>query len=231
VFLRDASILGQRRQEASLRLARAVEELCGRLAMEHTRCEVRFEEPLSEALWSAAGTDRAEFYLSANPGEELRPLARIASGGELSRLMLALRTLTALDTAGKTLIFDEVDAGIGGRVADAVGERLRELGERFQVLCITHLPQIAAYAGTHFKIEKNVERGRTVTRVDRLDLGARVKEVARMIGGAAISPQVEASALDMLTLRAKLEPAAGSGRSDENKTKGESERTKAKAGR
>jgi DNA repair protein RecN (Recombination protein N) len=204
-FLRDAGVLSRRRREAAAVLARGVEELCRGLAMEHTRCEVRFGDPQPESLWSAAGVDRAEFHLSPNPGEELRPLARIASGGELSRLMLALRTLTAVDVPGKTLIFDEVDAGIGGRVADAVGERLRKLGERFQVLCITHLPQIASYAGTHFRIEKTVERGRTVTRVDRLDQDGRVKELARMIGGAAVSPQVEASAREMLLRRS---PAA-----------------------
>jgi DNA repair protein RecN (Recombination protein N) len=92
-----------------------------------------------------SGAGRAEFYISPNPGEDVKPLARIASGGELSRIMLALKTLASTDAPGKTLIFDEVDAGIGGAVADVVGGRLRLLGDRFQVLCITHLPQIAAY--------------------------------------------------------------------------------------
>ena len=136
-----------------------------------TRFDVRFNaEPLPETAWSADGIDAAEFFVSPNPGEELRPLARIVSGGELSRIMLAIKTLTATtrhgfsdaadrppSTSAPGLIFDEVDAGIGGRVADVVGRKLRALGSAFQVLCITHLPQIAAYADTHFQIEKRVE--------------------------------------------------------------------------
>src|SRR4029078_364487 len=114
------------------------------LAMGRTRLEVRFDGEAPESAWTDHGVDVAECYLSANVGEEPRPLARIASGGELSRVMLAIRTLAAADAAGKTLIFDEIDAGIGGRVADVVGKTLRKLGEQFQVLCITHLPQIAA---------------------------------------------------------------------------------------
>src|SRR5262249_45077549 len=158
--------------------------------------EVRFDaEPLPESAWSAAGTDRAEFFVSPNPGEDLRPLARIVSGGELSRIMLAIKTLTARSRRGfdanderppsaaaPGLIFDEVDAGIGGRVADVVGRKLRTLGSAFQVLCITHLPQIAAYADAHFAIEKRVEKGRTRTSVIRLDESGRVEELARMLG-------------------------------------------------
>ena len=113
--------------------------------------------PLPEDAWTERGIDQAEFFLSPNPGEDLRPLARIVSGGELSRVMLALKTMSIDDSEKKTLIFDEVDAGIGGRVADVVGARLGELGGRFQVLCITHLPQIAARAATHFRIDKTVE--------------------------------------------------------------------------
>ena len=112
--------------------------------MERTRFEVRFVPRDDPDSWSDRGIDAAEFYLSPNPGEDVRPLARIVSGGELSRVMLALKTLAAGDDTAKTLIFDEVDAGIGGRVATVVGEKLRALGSRFQVLCISHLPQIAA---------------------------------------------------------------------------------------
>ncbi len=115
--------------------------------MERTRFEVRLDSNREEGGWSERGIDAGEFYVSPNPGEELRPLARIVSGGELSRVMLALKTLAAADQPGRTLIFDEVDAGIGGRVASVVGQKLRALGERFQVLCITHLPQIAAAGG------------------------------------------------------------------------------------
>jgi DNA repair protein RecN (Recombination protein N) len=149
--------------------------------------------------------DEAEFFISPNPGEELRPLARIASGGELSRIMLALRTLAGANTSdapGKTLIFDEVDAGIGGAVADVVGARLRALGDRFQVLCITHLPQIAAYGSTHFRIEKGVKAGRTSTTVAALDGPDRQAEIARMISGAEVSAAVLASAREMIEAKA-----------------------------
>src|SRR5207248_9344068 len=152
------------RRRTAVDFAHALEAQLAELAMERTRFEVRFDsDPAPEAEWSEAGIDRAEFFVSPDPGEELRPLARIVSGGELSRVMLALKTLTATSRHGFSnadqrppaaaapgLIFDEVDAGIGGRVADVVGRKLRTLGSAFQVLCITHLPQIAAYADTHF---------------------------------------------------------------------------------
>jgi DNA repair protein RecN (Recombination protein N) len=134
---------------------------------------------------SAAGADVVQFYLSTNPGEEPRPLARIASGGELSRLMLALKALTAGAGEVATLIFDEVDAGIGGAVADAVGKRLHALGRARQVLCITHLPQIAAHADHHFAVEKRVVKGRTATTARALNADDRVRELTRMLGGGS----------------------------------------------
>ncbi|PYR58532.1 MAG: DNA repair protein RecN, partial [Acidobacteria bacterium] len=137
-------------------------------------------------------------YISPNPGEEVRPLARVASGGELSRIMLALKTLATTDAPGKTLIFDEVDAGIGGAVADVVGTRLQRLARRYQVLCITHLPQIAAHGTSHYRIEKSVRGGRTVTEVAALNGVDRETEIARMIGGADVSAAVRASAREML---------------------------------
>ena len=152
-----------------------------------------------------------ECYLSANVGEDLRPLARIASGGELSRVMLAIRTLAAASAPGKTLIFDEIDAGIGGRVAGVVGRKLRHIGESFQVLCITHLPQIAAAGHVHFHISKSVANGRTHTRVVRLNEHERVEELARMIGGAAPTDAARAAARELLgeseqKSKAKVEP-------------------------
>ena len=177
-----------------------------RSALRRSRC--------LEPLWTAEGIDQAEFFLSPNPGEELRPLARIVSGGELSRIMLAIKTLTAgsRDGFGATgrrtpseatpgLVFDEIDAGIGGRVADVVGRKLHTLGSAFQVLCITHLPQIAAYGDTHFQVEKRVERGRTKTTVTRLDEGGRVEELGRMLGGAGVTEGIRASAREMLMER------------------------------
>lgn len=200
-YLRVASSLTARRKAAAVEFSRALEKSLADLAMTRTRCEVRFSAPYSESQWSDRGVEQGEFYISPNPGEDLKPLARIVSGGELSRIMLALKTLASTDAPGKTLIFDEVDAGIGGAVADVVGNRLQRLGGRFQVLCITHLPQIAAYGGTHFRIGKSVRGGRTLTQVAKVDGTSREEELARMIGGADVSPTVRASAREMLKSR------------------------------
>ncbi|PYR82443.1 MAG: DNA repair protein RecN [Acidobacteria bacterium] len=206
-YLIAARDLSRKRRKAAVEFARELEALLAELAMARTRFEVRFNDgELPAEAWSDRGIDQAEFFVSPNPGEDLRPLARIVSGGELSRVMLALKTLAAEDAPGKTLIFDEVDAGIGGRVADVVGARLQALGERFQVLCITHLPQIAARGDAQFLIEKSVKGSRTVTQVERLDELGRVEEVARMIGGASVTEQVRASARELLSnARAKGE--------------------------
>ena len=233
LFLDAAEQLSRERRRVAGLLAQALERLLADLAMEQTRFEVRFGDPLPEAGWSARGIDAAEFFVSPNPGEELRPLARIVSGGELSRIMLAIKTLTATSRHGFSdatdrppsasapgLIFDEVDAGIGGRVADVVGRTLRTLGSAFQVLCITHLPQIAAYADTHFEIEKRVDHGRTRTTVRRLDESGRVEELSRMLGGEAISDGLRASAREMLVGRKIRAVPPGPG---EAKAKGESE--------
>jgi DNA repair protein RecN (Recombination protein N) len=234
-YLAAAGALGTARRRVAIRFARELERLLAELAMEHTRFEVRFvgaaETVPDESVWTVEGIDVAEFFVSPNPGEDLRPLARIVSGGELSRIMLAVKTLTfaarlesspgagsgpRLGAGAPGLIFDEVDAGIGGRVADVVGRKLHALGSAFQVLCITHLPQIAAYADTHFQIDKRVDARRTSTTVRRLDDEGRVDEIARMLGGAEITEGLRASAREMLGERA--------GR----KAKGESERRKAK---
>jgi DNA repair protein RecN (Recombination protein N) len=205
-YERVAGALSATRTAAAKAFARALEKALADLAMAKTRCDVRFADATGEAAWTERGIDDAEFYISPNPGEELRPLARIASGGELSRIMLALKTLAGVNTTdapGKTLIFDEVDAGIGGAVADVVGARLRALGERFQVLCITHLPQIAAHGASHFRIEKSVKSGRTTTTVSALEGPERQAEIARMISGAEVSAAVLASAREMIEAKAK----------------------------
>ena len=227
-YAEAAAALSAARRRVADRLARQLEQRLAELAMDQTRVDVRFEPPLPPEQGSAAGVDRAELYLSPNPGEELRPLARIVSGGELSRVMLAIKSMTATSRLGFVdaparppsaappgLIFDEVDAGIGGRVADVVGRRLRALGSAFQVLCITHLPQIAAYADTHFQIEKQVERGRTRTTVRRLDEPGRIDELARMLGGDVITDGLRRSAREML--EGRTGPPEGEGR----KRKGE----------
>ncbi len=209
-YLDAARALSEERRRAALRLAALLERTLADLAMEKTRFEVRFDT-LAEPGWTERGTDAGEFYVSPNPGEDLRPLARIVSGGELSRVMLALKTLTSASrhgfsetdqrppgSAAPGLIFDEVDAGIGGRTADVVGRKLRTLGSAFQVLCITHLPQIAAYADTHFQIDKRVEEERTRTAVRRLDAAGRIDELARMLGGDVITDGLRHAAREML---------------------------------
>jgi DNA repair protein RecN (Recombination protein N) len=210
-FLAVARDLSRRRREQARMLGRSLETLLADLAMARTTFEVRFnDQELSPDAWGSQGIDQAEFYISPNVGETPRPLARIVSGGELSRVMLALKTIAAVRKTDrqnqgslKTLIFDEVDAGIGGRVADVVGAKLQELGQQFQVLCITHLPQIAARASTQFLIDKSVKGNRTVTRVNRLDAAARTEELARMIGGVSVTDAVRASARDLLQGGAK----------------------------
>jgi DNA repair protein RecN (Recombination protein N) len=200
-YLATASALSSARHAAAVEFASRLERSLADLAMTRTRCEFRFAEPGGEEGWSERGIDNGEFFISPNPGEDLRPLARIASGGELSRIMLALKTLATTDAPGKTLIFDEVDAGIGGTVADIVGARLKALGSHFQVLCITHLPQIAAYGTSHYRISKTLKEGRTVTGVAALGVREREDELARMIAGAEVSASVRASAREMLKRR------------------------------
>jgi DNA repair protein RecN (Recombination protein N) len=217
-FLANARGLSRQRHDASRNFAAQIGRLLADLAMGRTEFEVRFETDVPETAWTESGIDIAECYLSANVGEEPRPLARIASGGELSRVMLAIRTLAAADAPGKTLIFDEIDAGIGGRVADVVGKTLRRLGDRFQVLCITHLPQIAAAGHVHFRISKVIVNGRTHTRVVRLSAAERVEELARMIGGAVPTDAARAAARELLG-------------ESETKPKGESEGPRSGAGR
>ncbi len=220
-FRTAAAALSASRRAAGQKLAKALEASLAQLAMPKSRVEVRLEAFADdESRWSVGGFDAVEFYLSPNPGEDLRPLARIASGGELSRIMLAIKTLATPDEEGRTLVFDEVDAGIGGAAADAVGAKLQELGRRFQVLCITHLPQIAARGDQHLHIAKQVRSGRTITTVTRLTGRERETELGRMIAGDHVSEQVLASARELLQMRGE----------SETKAKGESEsRSGAKA--
>jgi DNA repair protein RecN (Recombination protein N) len=216
-YLELARTLSTRRREAAPRFATTVERLLAELAMPRARFELRFERAGEAAeKWGENGLDRAEFYLSANPGEVPRPLARIVSGGELSRVMLALKTMALSRPRSErpggalpTLIFDEVDAGISGKVADAVGERLTRLGRETQVLCITHLPQIAACGTTQFEIAKAVTGGRTVTTVSRLSDAQRVEAVARMIAGGSVTASVRESARELLGRRPVGESESG----------------------
>jgi DNA repair protein RecN (Recombination protein N) len=214
-YLEMARGLSAARRQAAGAFSAALEQSLAELGMAGSRFEVRFEDSVGESSWSNRGIDAAEFLVSANPGEDLRPLARIASGGELSRIMLAIRTLSRAAGA-RTLIFDEVDAGIGGRAADDVGRKLRFLGGESQVLCITHLPQIAAYGQSHFQVIKRVTGGRTMTEVERLDDAARAQELARMMAGSVVSDGVLETARELLASRAKGDqPAKGESETSE----------------
>ena len=216
-YVSAALAIATARRSAAPRLARALEGALGELAMGGTRCQLGLHT-LEEGEWGPTGTDRLEILISPNVGEDLRALARVASGGELSRVMLAMKSLASTDVPGKTLIFDEVDAGIGGAVADVVGAKLHALSVGCQVLCITHLPQVAAFGDAHFRVSKQATGGRTVTRVERLDDDARETEVARMMGGQAVSAGVRAGARDLLAAQARRKAKVGS------KAKGESRR-------
>jgi DNA repair protein RecN (Recombination protein N) len=174
------------------------------LGMAGARFSVRFADPSTEGrVVGPRGWDELEFDLAANAGEPPRPLARVASGGELSRIILALKTLGAVG-ASATLIFDEVDAGIGGAVAETVGRKLKTLGLGGQVICVTHLPQIAAFADHHFGVAKEVTNGRTVTVVRQLGPEDQVGELARMLGGASLRKESRDHALEMLRAAAEL---------------------------
>ena len=197
-FLVVAHELSARRRRDATALVSCLRPVLHDLAMPRAIFEVHFQsEDPPEERWSGKGIDAPEFFLSANTGEAVRPLAKVASGGELSRLMLALKSLASNDQPGKTLVFDEVDTGIGGEVADRVGLLLQGLSSKFQVICVTHLPQIAAHAKSHFHVSKLVRDGRTVTQVELLGVKERVSELARLMTGGA-SPQALASARELL---------------------------------
>ena len=172
--------------------------------MEHARFEARVESPTdlgadeAEKNFTAAGFDRVEFYFSANAGEPLRPLAKVASGGEASRMMLVLKTSASPARFPRTIVFDEVDAGIGGRVSEAVGLKLKALSGTNQVLCVTHQAQIARFADTHLRVDKHAAAGRTEVSVGRLDRRRQVEEIARMLTGAEITEAARRHAREML---------------------------------
>ncbi len=199
-----AGRLSTLRREAAKRLAKAVAGELASLAMDKTRVEIR----VTPAEWSAAGADAVEILISPNVGEELKPLEKIASGGELSRVALALKTCIAPARTEKhaiprTLVFDEVDAGVGGSAAEAVGRRLKKLAGSAQVLCVTHLAQIAGFAEHHYYVEKHAERGRTVTTIEELDAAARTREIGRMLSGERVTPEALRHAEQLIKHAAK----------------------------
>jgi DNA repair protein RecN (Recombination protein N) len=203
-----AEKISHERQRAAKKLKREMEKEVRSLGMADTVFEVRFvsqDEKVDVPPFFIAGRkltergmDQVEFYFSPNPGEPVKPLAKIASGGELSRLMLALKALVLTPGVVSTLLFDEVDAGVGGRVAEIVGKKLKQVAAHHQVISVTHLPQIAAMADAHFVVQKDVEKGRTFTRVQRLLDRERVDEVARMLGGVKITEQTRRHAEELV---------------------------------
>ena len=205
-----ASDLSQRRQSAGRALGTAMERELDDLNMQRTRFLTEISQRGDEqgapatldgqtASWAftATGIDSVEFLLAPNPGEPLKPLARIASGGETSRIMLALKTILSRADAVPILIFDEIDAGISGRSGQVVGEKLWALGQSHQVLCVTHLPQIAVLADTHFRVSKALSADRTTTQVEELKPAERTRDVAQMLGGARTSAS-QANAADLI---------------------------------
>ena len=158
--------------------------------------DVQFTMEFAETDYTANGIDDAQFLISTNPGEPVKPLGKVASGGELSRIMLAIKTVMASDKIG-TLIFDEIDSGISGRTAQMVSEKMNVLGRSHQIICITHLPQIAAMADSHFLIEKSVENQATVSKIHKLTDEQSVEELARMLGGVEITDTVLENAREM----------------------------------
>jgi len=193
-----AKELSVSRREVAQKLEKRIATELASLKMKGTEFRIHLlKNSVTEEL-GATGLDQVKFGFCANPGEAVQPLNRVASGGELSRLMLAIKTVLAKVDQVPVLIFDEVDTGIGGHVAAVMGQRLKALGLSHQVFCITHLPQIASQANAHFKVEKQVVNHRTVTTVTSLTAKDRKEEIARMLGGAEVTPTVRKAAAEML---------------------------------
>ena len=204
--------LSQARKKAGLMLKQEIEAELATLAMERTTFEVEMKSvaaggdalDVDGAFVGPRGGEEIEFLISPNLGEEPRPLSKIASGGELSRIMLAIKKILTKGAEGQTLVFDEVDAGIGGHTAEVVGHKLRDLARYHQILCVTHLPQIAAFGKNHYQVSKREEQGRTMTSVERLQGDMVVEEIARMLGGKGVTAATRTHAQEMLQ-KARLE--------------------------
>lgn len=192
--------LSQQRQQAAHQLAKKVNQQLKELYMEKAVFEVKFLKSGNGERIMNSGLDRVEFYIQTNPGESLGPLAKIASGGELSRVMLALKTIFAQNQEITSIIFDEVDTGVSGRVAQAIAEKIRLISRSSQVLCITHLPQVAAVAAHHFMIQKSIHDRRTMTTVTILKTPDRINELARMLSGAEVTKLTLEHAQELLRM-------------------------------
>jgi len=202
-----AKKLSTQRKKAAPDLSKRVEQELAALAMEKTRVGIRVVTNMDPAEWSERGADTVAFLIAPNLGEELKPLDKIASGGELSRVALALKTCVSpaprKNVAPRTLVFDEVDAGVGGSAAEAVGRRLKKLSAANQVICVTHLPQIAGFADHHYFVEKHSDHGRTIASVEELTPEARTREIGRMLSGERITQEALRHAEQLLKMAAK----------------------------
>lgn len=196
-YLEAANELTRKRLTAAKKLSKLVTSSMQTLGMEGGKLDISVS-PASESNYTALGLDSIEFLVSANPGQSLKPLAKVASGGELSRISLAINVITAKDTRIPTLVFDEVDVGIGGRVAEIVGLELRALSEHRQVLCVTHLPQVAALGHHHLQVNKTSNKNVTSTQITNLSSEQRIEEIARMLGGVNITEQTRSHAKEMI---------------------------------
>jgi DNA repair protein RecN (Recombination protein N) len=194
--------LAAKRKEKALVLEKAIEKEISQLGMKRARFKIIVKsmvvEPDHLENIKDSGTEEVEFLISPNPGEELRPLRKIASGGELSRIMLALKSIGKETESLKTLIFDEIDSGIGGKTAEFVAQKLQNLAQNHQVICITHLPQIASFAAHHYRIDKHVKKERTFTMVKELSFEERIHEIARLLTGSRVTETALKNAKEML---------------------------------
>ena len=197
-FEKLAAELTERRAAAARKLEKRVEAELAQLAMERTVFRIQ----MTRTAWSSHGADRVEFLVSPNVGEEPRPLEKVASGGEISRIALALKTCLAGPKSRivRTLVFDEVDAGVGGGAAEGVGRRLKKLAAANQVLCVTHLPQIASFADHHYRVGKVESKGRTVAVIEELEGDARTREVGRMLSGQKLTPEALRNAEQLIKM-------------------------------
>ena len=208
-YQEKAEKLSRERLDGSARLQSLVEKEIALLGMRQARFKVSLQKAPPESLAPESaretGIDEVEFLISPNPGEDVRPLRKVASGGELSRIMLALKTIGQEKERLKTLIFDEIDSGIGGKTAECIASKLRALALRHQVICITHLPQIASFAPHHYRIEKKVARDRTFTTVQELGFEERVEEISRLLSGSRLTEASLRNAREMLRLNLEEE--------------------------
>jgi DNA repair protein RecN (Recombination protein N) len=197
-YLNSADRLSARRRETALSLSEQITQVMQQLSMEGGQFSIQIEVIDNEAEFKASGVDSVSYRVSANPGQPLKPLSRVASGGELSRISLAIQVILSESSRIPTLIFDEVDSGVGGGIAEIIGKKLRWLGENRQVFCVTHLAQVASQAHHHFRVEKTKMINDTTTDVTELSAEERLEEIARMIGGMTITDQTRAHASEMI---------------------------------